>query len=560
MKFFLLVFCCALTASAQIVPRISTYLGDNQRNYYGNYAPNHLRVKWKTPLGSGKTKIGRKTVSWRGAGWTGQPLVIDENGETYLIQGTLSHHVKKIRARDGKLIWSTSVGDVIKGTPTFTDVGGKDPESRYVLIVGSRKGLNADFMSGKAYSLHGVSYLTGKILWQHNSRRTESNTRDVDASAIVLSKSKAAIPLENGYFTVFSPDPRKARMRDGVLSPKVHKQYLLYRVSDMKAYGRDLACESSPTYYRGKAWTAAGVGRVYGCGVGSFGGAGWSLDVGGDLNGSMPLTNDGHLLLGIEKQAMPGQGGVMKFKPGGKVAWYAPVPNQKFFEWKGGLVGSPAVNHRYRSSVSPDLACFVGVDAHLTLINHKKLQPGVMVPGPRKKKNYPTPLVLDRVKLPTGSISTPLFLGDKIIVGYDNGLDLYQVTPALKLKRLARLPGPMLFFLSQGTMFTTLSKQKGLCAALFLSCSSFLWGATFEEWRADNFTGASQTNDAVSGLLAIPRNDGFPNLIKYALGLTVDEIPSGQITEIAATSPMTVTFDRPIGLTVLFPGVLPWSE
>ncbi len=433
----------AKVSSAQITPRISTYLGDNQRNYYGNYAPTALRVKWKTPLGSGKTRIGRKTVSWRGAGWTGQPLVIDENGETFLIQGTLSHAVKKIRARDGKVIWSTKVGDVIKGTPTFTDVGGNDPEQRYILIVGSRKGLQADFINGPAHSLHGISYLTGKRLWRHNSRRTHSNTRDVDASAVVISKGKACIPLENGYFTVFSPDPRKARPKDGFPAPKIHKQYLLYRDRDITTYGRDLACESSPTWYRGKAWVAAGVGRVYSCGVGTFGGAGWSLDVGGDLNGSMPLTNDSHLLLGIEKQYISGQGGVMKFKPGGKVSWYFPLPNKKFFEWQGGLVGSPAVNHRYRSSVSQDLACFVGVDGVLTLINHKKLQPGVTVPGPRRKNQYPSPLVLDQVKLPTGSISSPLFLGDKIIVGYDNGLDLYQVTPANKLQRLARLPGPM---------------------------------------------------------------------------------------------------------------------
>ena len=34
-------------------------------------------------------------------------------------------------------------------------------------------------------------------------------------------------------------------------------------------------------------------------------------------------------------------------------------------------------------------------------------------------------------------------MGDKIVVGYDSGLDLYQVTPAGKLVRLDRLEGPM---------------------------------------------------------------------------------------------------------------------
>ena len=442
MKLLVLLFTCA-SLSAQIKPLVGTYLGDNQSNFYGNQAPSKLRVKWKTPLGSGKTTFGPSdTRTWKGAGWTGQPLVIQENGELYLIQGTLSHHVKKIRASDGKVIWSTSVGDVIKGTPTFSDVGGP-AESRYTLIVGSRSGFGQHWRNGTAYSLHGISYLTGKKLWRHNSRTTSSNSRDCDASAVVIG-SKAAIPLENGYFTVFSPDVRKARMVDGFPAPKISKQTLLFKESDRALYKSELCCESSPTMVGSTAYVAAGVGRVYACGLGFFGGGATpKLEIGGDLNGSMPLTNDKHLLLGIEKQFIAGQGGVVKFSTRGKVSWFHPLPNRKWYTWNGGLVGSPAVNHRYNSTVSKDLACFVGIDGNLTLVNHKQLQPGVMNWGPRKQKQYPAPLVLDTVKLPQGSISTPLFVGDKIIIGYDNGMDLYQVTPTGKMVRLDRLSGPM---------------------------------------------------------------------------------------------------------------------
>ncbi|MFT6182199.1 MAG: outer membrane protein assembly factor BamB [Akkermansiaceae bacterium] len=442
MKLLVLLLTC-VSLSAQIKPLVGTYLGDNQRNFYGNQAPTKLRVKWKTALGTGKTTFGTgDTRTWKGAGWTGQPLVIQEGGELYLIQGTLSHHVKKIRARDGKVIWSTSVGDVIKGTPTFADVGGP-AESRYTLIVGSRSGYGQHWRTGTAHSLHGISYITGKKLWRHNSRATASNSRDVDASAVVIG-SKAAIPLENGYFTIFSPDARKARMVDGFPAPKISKQFLLYKESDRALYKSELCCESSPTMIGRTAYVAAGVGRVYACGLGFFGGGATpKLDIGGDLNGTMPLTNDKHLLLGIEKQFIAGQGGVVKFSTRGKVKWFHPLPDRKWYTWNGGLVGSPAVNHRYNSTVSKDLACFVGIDGNLTLINHKKLQPGVTNWGPRRRVQYPAPLVLDTVKLPQGSISTPLFVGDKIIVGYDNGMDLYQVTPAGKMVRLDRLSGPM---------------------------------------------------------------------------------------------------------------------
>ncbi len=442
MKLILLLFLTALNLGGQVTPLVGTYLGDNERNYYGNRAPSKLGVKWKIPLGSGRTMFGSEDVrTWKGAGWTGQPLVIREGGELYLIQATLSHHVKKIRARDGRVMWSTSVGDVIKGTPTFVDVGGPG-ETRYTLIVGSRSGFGQHWRKGTAYSLHGISYLTGKKLWRHNSRSTASNSRDCDASAVVVG-SKAAIPLENGYFTVFSPDARKAGNAPGLPAPKIYRQFQLFRQSDLSLYRSELCCESSPTMVGSQAYVAAGVGRVYRCGLGIFGRASAKLDIGGDLNGTMPLTNDHHLLLGIEKQFIPGQGGVVKFSTTGEVKWFHPLPDRKWYTWNGGLVGSPAVNHRYQSEVSKDLACFVGIDGMLTLINHKKLQPGVTHPGPRRQRQFPAPLVLDRVKLPQGSISTPLFVGDKIVVGYDNGMDLYGVTLTGKLVRLDRLSGPM---------------------------------------------------------------------------------------------------------------------
>ncbi len=438
--------------TAQIQPLIHTYLGDEQRNYYGNIAPTKLTVKWKTHLGSGYTMLGQKKKIWSGAGWTGQPLVISENNELFLIQPTLSHYLRKIRASNGAIIWSTNLGDVIKGTPTFVTTSNNDPEKRFLIISGSRRGVHCDFMSDPAYSLHGVSYLTGKRLWQHNTVRTQSNSRDVDASGIMVA-GKFCIPTENGKLTYLDPNPSKAKSNKytGIPEPKVYKQYSLFTQIDLQTYHNELSCESSPTVYKGTVYTAAGAGTVYGHKPGLFRGKKWNFKTGGDLNGSMPLTNDKHLLLGIEKQFIPGQGGVMKIKPKakqGKAEWFYPLPNKQWYEWQGGLVGSPAVNHRTAGKISTsrtsgDLACFAGVDGTLTLINHKKLSPNKLVWGPMKRKQYSSPLVLDRVKLPQGTISTPLFIDNKIIIGYDNGMDLYQVTQDQKLQLLDRFSGPM---------------------------------------------------------------------------------------------------------------------
>ncbi|MBI4648878.1 MAG: hypothetical protein HY738_20390 [Bacteroidia bacterium] len=104
-----------------IVPAISTFLGNEQKNYYGNSASSKLDVIWRKYLGSGKTYIpnSRRASIWFGAGWTGQPLLIKERKRKYLIQGAYDHKLKKIDALTGEIIWEYSFDDVIKGTGTF---------------------------------------------------------------------------------------------------------------------------------------------------------------------------------------------------------------------------------------------------------------------------------------------------------------------------------------------------------------------------------------------------------------------------------------------------------
>ncbi len=57
-----------------------TFLNNEKRNYYGNEAPKRLDLIWKIPLGSGTTKVGSQVKTWSGAGWTGQSLLIKQDG------------------------------------------------------------------------------------------------------------------------------------------------------------------------------------------------------------------------------------------------------------------------------------------------------------------------------------------------------------------------------------------------------------------------------------------------------------------------------------------------
>lgn len=427
-----------LATAAEIQPLVGTYLGDGQRNYYGNRAPDRLRVKWRTPLGASQTHIGETTKNWQGAGWTGQPLIIAENGELFLIQPSLDHHLRKIRASNGEVVWKVDLGDSVKGTPTFIDLGEGEPANRYVIMAGCRRGFDQDFYTGTAFSLHGISYLTGAELWRMNVERTDSNSRDADGSPLVLDNRQVVAPLENGHLAIL--DPRQLEPNpDGSLRPKTLGDFRLYQPSDLETYSYELSNEASPTLRKGMAYVPAGCGRLYSYSPETRR-LGWDLRIGGDLNSTMPLTNDDRLLVGIEQQFIPGQGGVMKVIPdkagAAAIEWFYPLPPAPFYEWQGGLVGSVAINDRYPGLVPNHFACFIGVDGMLTVVDHQRTDPLRRVKDPLLRFDLPTPVVLDQAKLPAGSISTPLFLGNRIIVPHDMGLDLFSVSPEGKLKRL----------------------------------------------------------------------------------------------------------------------------
>ncbi len=411
--------------------KIGTFLGDFSRNYYGNEAPSKLDILWKKHLGSGFTFVPHKggKTKWSGCGWTGQPLLVMEDGKYYLIQGCYDHKLKKIEANTGKTIWEYEYDDVLKGTGTiWSNKYARNFGKSLIILQGSRKGSKNSFSSRVIPSFRAVSYFYGIEYWRLNVKRTVSYSRDVDASAVVLGDT-AYIGLENAFFTVFDPNPDSTVKKDGIEQPKIHQEINLYNNKDIASHRGNLVIESSPCLLNGRIYITAGSGHVYGYNLKTKKND-WDFYIGSDIDGSPVATEDSCILVTVEKQYIKGKGGVFKLDPSKSeseaVVWYFPTGNAKLAEWEGGVIGSAAVNDRTKPENHPFLAAFMGIDGYLYVVNHKEIDDKKgKVYGPSRKRFYPTPKLVFKKRI-GGSISTPIIVGDRLIAAGYGGIHLFE--------------------------------------------------------------------------------------------------------------------------------------
>jgi outer membrane protein assembly factor BamB len=408
---------------------VGTFLGNESHNYYGDSVGNKLDIIWKTFLGKGTTIVtAEKGVEeWFGAGWTGQPLVVKEYNKTYLIQGAFDHHLKKIDAATGEVIWNYEYDDILKGTGTiWKNDSAKNPLDRIVIMQGSRKGVQFSMSSPYVSSFRAVSFFTGKELWRMNVAHTECYSRDCDASPLVRNDT-AYIGLENGKFVRF--DPGKIVTKDDTVNrPRIFSETMLYSEADHAHHGGNLVTESSPARIGDHIYVTAGSGHVYGYNMHTHE-MDWDFYIGSDLDGSPVVTSDSCLLVEVEKQYISGHGGVFKLNPRRAsencVDWYFPTGDLHFSDWEGGVIGSVSVNDSYNDGSFPHLAAFTGIDGILNVVCYDKINSDSLVNGPDGKTKYPSPVLKFRTHIGS-SISTPIFAQNKLIAAGYHGINLFE--------------------------------------------------------------------------------------------------------------------------------------
>ncbi|MBN2417524.1 PQQ-binding-like beta-propeller repeat protein [bacterium] len=422
-----------------------TFLGGVERNFYGNLAPDSLSLRWKRYLGSGVTNISSRKGDrvWSGSGWTGQPLLYRENGRLMLLIGAFDYHLKKIDADSGRVVWEYAFDDVIKGTGTLWHNPGADSGGHSLTVLqGSRRGYGNNLYTPVVPSFRSISCDSGAPLWQLDVWRTDSYSRDMDGSPVIINDTAYA-GLENGMFISFDPDPAAAALRDGLLQPKIHQTLPLYEQADIAAHGGNLVTESSPCLLGRRLYITAGSGRVYGYSLDSRT-IDWEFFIGSDMDGSPVVTEDSCILVPVEKQYIDGHGGLFKLDPsrdaGDCVEWYFPVGDRAFASWQGGLIGSACVNHQTKMVGYPSLAACAGIDGYLYVLHLNDPDRTSPVKGPNLQHTYAVPRLAAKYYIGP-SISTPIMVGNKLIAAGYGGIYLFTYDTAGNLTLVDHVAG-----------------------------------------------------------------------------------------------------------------------
>ncbi len=415
--------------------KIGTFLGNAQRRFYGKGpVPEKLELIWKARMGSGWTnrKEDGKAVIWSGAGWTGQPTLVRDQGELSLLIGGYDHKLRRYDAATGGTVWEYAFDDVVKSTNTvFPNPGATGDDDRFIVTAGSRRGFGKALDDPGIASYRAVAFGDGKELWRMPVPRTANYSRDVDASGLSIDGALYEA-VEPGY--VYKLDPSRTARWGAYRRPEeAARSRELWDPADVKSHGGEpggsnLCIESSPSYDSGRLYVATGSGHVYALSPNDLSVL-WDFKVGCDFDSTPVVRRDGKLLIGTERQYVA-HGGVFMLDatrpPKDAVVWWFPTEDNGIDEWAGGVIGSVAINDTYDGDgTRPALAAFNSVDGFLYVVSQDELS-GKTAAGPRGER-YQTPKQVFKAQI-GGSISTPIIVDDYIIAaGYDKKVHLYRI-------------------------------------------------------------------------------------------------------------------------------------
>ncbi|MFP5416022.1 MAG: PQQ-binding-like beta-propeller repeat protein [Actinomycetes bacterium] len=254
------------------VPGVLTFRGNNHRSggAYGtaDVRDRTLTVEWTTRIG----EIRGEGSYWPGAGWTGQPLLVQWPRETKVAMGLASEFVDD--ADFVEVIYPVFEGKIYRldlktGRPTrdpidvgwgFKGTASVDPRGYPLLYAG--QGLNDTNGTIGPWRYRVFDLIQNKEVWHLSGLDPAAPRHDwgaFDSSALVDAESDTLIaPAENGLiYKVLLNSSYDAAARTVSIDPEVTR--LRYEVPGNVRYG----VENSAAAYRNLMFAADNSGNVF---------------------------------------------------------------------------------------------------------------------------------------------------------------------------------------------------------------------------------------------------------------------------------------------------------
>lgn len=408
---------------------MSSFLGGGPRRFYGRGAITQYKVNRKLWIDGGETTVRKKTKKWYGAGWTGQPLVVQDADTLYILQCCFDHSLRCIAADSLKTVWSYQMDDILKGCGTIYSYTDGDSLDMLVVLQGSRYGVGNSLYSKRIWSMRAVDFDTATELWRMNIHRTHSYSRDNDSSPLVLDDGILNVS-ENGIGSFLSRNPFDTVADGEYNTPRIDTTLTLYAASDITLHGGNLVAEASPSICGDLIMVASGAGHVYGIQKESRRIV-YDLKVGSDMDGTPVVNRDNRVFQTIEKQYIKGRGGLLKLNPAKpameSIEWYLPTRDTSFVSWEGGIVSSCAINDEYIDETQVPLFAVIAIDGNL-YVGYQNNYSGKVDVGYDGKTQLPVPQLVATIPL-APSIGTPIFTNaNQLVVPTYNGLYFFEIT------------------------------------------------------------------------------------------------------------------------------------
>ena len=367
-----------MIADAESVDGVLRFRGNAANTFYGKGpVPHNPVILWRYPEEEpmeGESSVHGEVKLWQGSGWTGQPVVVEREGDTWVIFGAYDYHVHFLDAETGKeLRESFPTDDLIKASVAY------DPDGYPLIYFGSRDNY---------FRILALDRPSPTEVWKLSAYAVKRAVWNNDWDCCPqIQNGYLFLGGENSNFLII----RLNRGYDGygkvTVSPEIVLEFPAFDADLFEKLGdENVSIENSPALFDKTVYFANSGGMVYGIDYSSLhsGGGGFPLSLkfwmGDDVDASIVVDDEGMLYVCAElERDLPRAidvGQIVKLNPKHPEAprvWSINVPSTE--EHDGGVWATPAL-HRGVLFVATNPGDLLAIDAaDGRILWRKKLTP-----------------------------------------------------------------------------------------------------------------------------------------------------------------------------------------